>query len=90
MLEAVLTDRGARHGADRLRDAVDGVDGPGGFEQGQPNVFLVLETDQDLLADPNVGWLATDDVGGQVDSGIFGEGDVRDDVRWIETRQPAM
>ena len=59
VLKALLADRGAWHGADRFRDAVDGVEGPGGFEQGQPNVFLLLETDRDLLADPNVGRFAT-------------------------------
>ena len=90
MLEALLTDRGARHGADRFRDAVDGVDGPREFEQGQPNVFLMLETNRDLLTDPNVGRFATDDVGGQVDSGILGQRHVGDDVRGIEARKPTM
>ncbi len=63
---------------------------PGGFEERDPDVFVGLEADRDLLPDAHVGGVAPDDVGRQVHAGVLGERDVGDHVRRFEGREPLV
>ena len=82
--------RGAGERSHRFLDTVDWVELARQLEQGQPDVLLLLEPHGDFLADLDVGGVTPDDVGREVDAGVFFQRDVGDDVGGIEARQPAM
>ena len=90
MLEALLVQRGAGERSHRFPDTVDGVDLAGQPEQRQPDVLFLVEPHCDLLADLDVVGVTPDDVGREVDAGVFFQRHVGDDVGRIEARQPAM
>ncbi len=80
---------GSQHGPHVLTESLrfDLVDRQrGGFgavdeaEQRQPDVVVLLEDHLDLLTQLQLLGVAVDDVGGQPDSRVFGDRDLRDDV----------
>ena len=63
---------------------------PVGSNSGIHTSSYLLEADLHLHADVHVVGLAPDDVRGEVDRRVVGEGDVGDDVGRVELRQPLL
>ena len=77
-------------GVGRFGHLLRGVGRTGRFEQRQPHVLALFEANDHLLPDVDVVRVATDDVRGEVDGRVLGQGDDRDRVRRLEVRQPLM
>jgi hypothetical protein len=90
VLEPVVADRRSGRRTRRLAHPVDGVRLARRFEQREPHVIVLLEADDDLLADVDRVGVAPDDVGREVHRGVLSERDVGDHVGRLEPRQPLV
>jgi hypothetical protein len=72
VFESVVAVRRPRNRSFGLRDTIYEAGVSGRLEQWQPHVFVLFESDSDLLSDVHVGRVAVDDVRGEVDPGIPG------------------
>ena len=60
------------------------------LEQRQPDVLVLLEADDDVLPDMDVGRITAHDGGGETDTGVLGEGHDRDGIGRLEGGVPEV